>query len=202
LLQGAAQQGAQVHFATPIIDFQTAPQGDQVAVTHLCTPQVSLAMDWIIVAAGLGSTPLTQVLKQPISIQPVLGQALHLRCAVPLRSPFPVITGEDVHLVPLNAHELWVGATLEYADIDPDPDPQRLEQILQKAIAFYPALAQAEVLSAWQGLRPRPSERAAPVIEHLPGYRNVLIASGHYRNGVMLAPVTAEKIWALLQTAL
>jgi glycine/D-amino acid oxidase-like deaminating enzyme len=74
--------------------------------------------------------------------------------------------------------------------------------VLRQAIAFYPALAQAEILRTWQGLRPRPSERAAPVIERLPGYRNVLIASGHYRNGVLLAPITAEKIWALLQAAL
>jgi glycine oxidase len=52
------------------------------------------------------------------------------------------------------------------------------------------------------GLRPRPSERAAPVIEQLPGYQNVLIATGHYRNGVLLAPITAKKIQAFLEAAM
>jgi glycine oxidase len=206
LLQGVVQKAGQIHFATPITRFQTKPQSDQTVVTHLCTNQEAIPVDWVIIAAGLGSTALTQTLEQPISIQPVLGQAIHLRCAVPLQSPAPVITSEGVHLVPLSAQELWVGATVEFADADPDrppdPDPQRLEQLLNQAIALYPALAQAEVLRTWQGLRPRPHERAAPVIEHLPGYRNVLIASGHYRNGVLLAPITAEKVWALLQAAM
>jgi glycine oxidase len=206
LLHGVVQQGGQIHFATPITHFQTAPQTEQAVVTHLCTNQGDVAVDWLIVAAGLGSTPLTQELKQPILIQPVLGQAIHLRCFMPLRSPFPAITGEGVHMVPLSAQELWVGATVEFADADPDqapdPDPQQLDRLLKRAIAMYPALKQAEAIRTWQGLRPRPSERAAPVIEHLPGYRNVLIASGHYRNGVLLAPFTAEKVWALLQAAM
>jgi glycine oxidase len=205
-LQGVTQQGGEIHFGTPITHFQTSSQGEQTVVTHLCTNRGEVAVDWVIVAAGLGSTPLTQALKQPILIQPVLGQAMHVRCSAPLRSPAPVITAEGVHLVPLSPQELWVGATIEFADDNPDqapdPDPQQLAQLLQRAIALYPALEQAEVLSTWQGLRPRPSERAAPVIEQLPGYCNVVIASGHYRNGVLLAPVTAEKVWALLQTAL
>jgi glycine oxidase len=206
LLHGVEQQGGQIHFLTPIKHFQTASQNEQTIVTHLCTNQGDVTVDWLIIAAGLGSTPLTQLLKQPILIQPVLGQAMHLRCSKPLRSPSPVITGEGLHVVPLSAQELWVGATVEFADEDPNqapaPDPQQLEQLLQRAIAMYPALKQAEVLETWQGLRPRPSERAAPVIEQLPGYRNVLIASGHYRNGVLLAPLTAEKVWALLQAAM
>jgi glycine oxidase len=206
LLHGVEQQGGQIYFATPITHFQTAPQTDRAVVTHLCTKQGDIAVDWVIVAAGLGSTPLTQELEQPILIQPVLGQAIHLRCSMPLRSPSPVITGESMHVVPLNAQELWVGATVEFADADPnqapDPSPQQLEQLLQRAIALYPALERAEAIRTWQGLRPRPSERAAPVIEQLPGYRNVTIASGHYRNGVLLAPFTAEKVWALLQAAM
>jgi glycine oxidase len=206
LLDGVAKQGGQLHFSTPITHFQTTPQTDQASVTYLCTDQGDVAVDWVIVAAGLGSTPLTQELKQPILIQPVLGQAMHLRCAVPLRSPSPVLTGEGVHMVPLSAHELWIGATVEFADTDPnrapEPDPQQLAQLLQRAIALYPALEPAEVLRTWQGLRPRPHERAAPVIEWLPGYRNVLVASGHYRNGVLLAPFTAEKVWTLLQAAM
>ncbi len=206
LLQGATQNGGQIYFSTPVAQFQTKLQNEQTVVTHLGTHQGDVPVDWLIIAAGLGSTPLTQELKQPILIQPVLGQAMHLRCPVPLRSTSPVITGEGLHLVPLNAQELWVGATVEFADADPnqspEPDPQQLEHLLQRAISMCPALKQAEVLRTWQGLRPRPSERAAPVIELLPGYRNVLIASGHYRNGVLLAPLTAERVWGILQTAL
>ncbi len=203
LLQGALQNNAKIHFESPISGFKTQQSGDRTLVTHLCTQADEVPVDWIVIAAGLGSAPLTQSLQQPISLGPVLGQALHLRCPVPIRPNAPVINGGDLYLVPLNDHELWVGATVEYlasaTDTKIEPQPELLAELKQKAIALYPPLAHGETLQSWQGLRPRPNERAAPVIERLPGYENVLIATGHYRNGVLLAPVTAERILSFLQ---
>jgi glycine oxidase len=147
---------------------------------------------------------LTQALDNPIQIRPVLGQALHLRCPQVMRWDSPVINGEDIHLVPLSEDELWVGATVEFPDGAPEiePNPAALERVKEQAIALLHPLANAEILRTWQGLRPRPEERAAPVIGPLPGYQNVLIASGHYRNGVLLAPITAQKISADLEAAM
>jgi glycine oxidase len=203
LIQGAIQNGAQFHFSSPISSFCLATGEEPQRVTHLCTPQDTISVDWVVVAAGLGSAALTQSLAQPIQIRPVLGQALHLRCPKALGLDSPVIYGCDVHLVPLNQDELWVGATVEYPDEATllEPNPTDLEQVRQQAIALCPALAEAEILRTWQGLRPRPDERAAPVIEQLPGYQNVLIATGHYRNGILLAPITAEMIRAYLEAA-
>jgi glycine oxidase len=205
LIQGSIQNKTQVHFESPVSGFCTQPvgDGDRSQVTHLCIQGDTVSVDWVVIAAGLGSAPLTQSLQQPISMGPVLGQALHLRCTEPMRPNAPVINGGDLYVVPLNTHELWVGATVEYlaaeTDTSIEPNPDLLEELRERAIALYPPLANAEMLQSWQGLRPRPNERAAPVIECLPGYKNVLIATGHYRNGVLLAPVTAEKIWSLLQ---
>ncbi|MGB8703193.1 MAG: FAD-dependent oxidoreductase [Thermosynechococcaceae cyanobacterium] len=202
LLEGARQQGSRIQFQTPVSVFQTTGVEPQRQVTHLGLPDESVAVDWLVVAAGLGSMPITQTLQQPISLGPVLGQALHVRCSVPWPTQMPVINGCDVHLVPVNAHEGWVGATVEYplAD-DPDrvePNPQDLERLREQAIALYPPLAEATILRTWQGFRPRPNERAAPIIAPLPGYTNVLLATGHYRNGILLAPITAEKIYRYL----
>jgi glycine/D-amino acid oxidase-like deaminating enzyme len=204
LIQGAAQQGAQFHFNAEISSFRSEAGAENQRVTHLCNGQEAIAVDWVIVSAGLGSTALTQTLAQPIHIRPVLGQALHLRCPKAMRIDSPIINGEDIHLVPLSEDELWVGATVEFPDdkVVLEPDSFALEKLWQKAIALHPALAHAEILRTWQGLRPRPEERAAPVIERLPGYQNVLIATGHYRNGVLLAPITAQKIEAYLEAAL
>jgi glycine/D-amino acid oxidase-like deaminating enzyme len=162
------------------------------------TDALTLDVDWLVVAAGLGSTPLTVALKQPVDIKPVLGQALHLRLAYPLgNSDFqPVITGDDVHIVPVGNGEYWVGATVEFADEAGDvvAESALLEKVKQEAVAFCPDLAQATILRTWSGKRPRPEGRAAPVIGQLPGYSNVLLATGHYRNGVLLAPATAQAI--------
>jgi glycine/D-amino acid oxidase-like deaminating enzyme len=114
----------------------------------------------------------------------------------------PVITGDDVHIVPckdfgsMGSMDYWVGATVEFPTGKSAivPDETRLNDVLQRAIAFCPDLAQATVVRKWSGLRPRPDEQSAPVLGPLPGYNNVLLATGHYRNGVLLAPATAIAI--------
>lgn len=167
---------------------------NQIYTNHLGT----LNLDWLVVAAGLGSTPLTALLEQPVDIRPVLGQALHLRLEGVVGDPEfqPVITGDDVHIVPVGNGEYWVGATVEFPDERGDvvAEPALLESVRQQAIAFCPTLADATILRTWSGKRPRPEARSAPVIGQLPGYSNVLLATGHYRNGVLLAPATAQVI--------
>lgn len=170
-------------------------------LTGLCRVETSSGsrdFDWLIVAAGLGSAALTASLNQLVDIRPVLGQAVHLRLQNPLEnSDFaPVITCDDVHIVPLGNREFWVGATVEFPEKNGEivPNCDMLSEVMARAIALCPALAKAEIVKQWSGLRPRPEGRPAPIIDRLPGNSNVLVASGHYRNGVLLAPATARSI--------
>ena len=154
--------------------------------------------DWLIIAAGLGSSALTASLNQLVDIRPVLGQALHLRSPKPLENQdfAPVITCDDVHIVPLGNQEYWVGATVEFSENGGEiqANAEMLNGVFEKAIALCPALAFASIIRKWSGLRPRPEGRPAPIIGTLPGNDRVFIASGHYRNGVLLAPATARSI--------
>jgi glycine oxidase len=155
--------------------------------------------DWVVIAAGLGSMTISQNLDSDCNIElmPVLGQAIHYRLPNALGRPDfqPVVTGDDVHIVPLGGGEYWVGATVEFPIGEViTAQAEQLAMIKAKAIDYCPALAQAEILQTWQGLRPRPVGRPAPVIEHLPSHERVLVATGHYRNGVLLAPATANLI--------
>ncbi|WP_341526885.1 FAD-dependent oxidoreductase [Nostoc sp. UHCC 0302] len=163
--------------------------------TAIETTEGEIAADWIVIAAGLGSTPLTAQLNQTVEIRPVLGQALQLSLGRPLGNPDfqPAITGNDVHIVPVGNDDYWVGATVEFSTDGDEipPDKQLLESVREQAITFCPELAAATILRTWSGLRPRPEGRPAPVIGKLPGFSNVLLATGHYRNGVLLAPATA-----------
>ena len=164
----------------------------------------NLEIDWLVIAAGIGSSELINLLSSPklekpaISIKPVLGQALQLRLENPLGNANfqPVITGDDVHIVPVGEGDYWVGATVEFPNQNGEvtPRPALLEQVRQKAIAFCPALAQATIIRTWSGQRPRPEGQPAPVISQLSGYNNVWLATGHYRNGILLAPATAQAI--------
>ncbi|MEG3981463.1 FAD-dependent oxidoreductase [Microcoleus sp. T3B2] len=154
--------------------------------------------DRLIVCAGLGSAAVTASLNQLVDIRPVLGQALHLLTPNPVGNPdfSPVITCDDVHIVPVGNREFWVGATVEFSENGGEiqANADMLAQVMARARSLCPALAFASIIRKWSGLRPRPEGRPAPIIETLPGNDRVLIASGHYRNGVLLAPATARSI--------
>lgn len=168
----------------------------------------TLAIDALMITAGTGSAAIANgLLPQGESLQivNVLGQALHLRPRSPFDPATPVITCDDIHIVPRSDGTLWVGATLEFPaedtstasnpllPNDPVPDPQALDRLLSAAIGFYPSLAEADVITRWQGMRPRPVGRSAPVIEPVAGLTNALLATAHYRNGILLAPATAQR---------
>lgn len=193
LVAAAQQRGVQFRFDAAIEQWFATP--DQPHPYCLQLAGAAVAADWIVIAAGLGSTGLTSMAQKPINIQPVLGQAMRVKLSAPLGDVHfqPVISGEDVHIVPLGQGEYWVGATVEFPAVtgEVSANADRLQEVWQGAISLCPELAAAEIVSTWSGLRPRPSDRPAPVIEPLPEYPHVLVATGHYRNGILLAPATA-----------
>jgi glycine/D-amino acid oxidase-like deaminating enzyme len=159
------------------------------------TDRESLSADWIVIAAGLGSTTLAP----QIQLMPVLGQAIHYQLpeSIGVKDFQPVLTRNDFHLVPLGGAEYWVGATVEFpVGAVVNADPAQLDELRQRAIDYFPALAQAHELESWYGLRPRPIDRPAPVIEQLGS--GLLVATGHYRNGVLLAPATAAVVRSII----
>lgn len=207
LVQAATANGVEFHFHQPVVDFKAAGHGDAQFCRKVITHQNIFEVDYVVLASGLGTTPLTQRLGQPTAIGPVLGQGLELRLDSTLGNPEfqPVVNGDDIHVVPLGEGRYWIGATVEFpaetpteAVLDLKPEAERLEEMRQRAIAFCPALAQGRIVRQWFGLRPRPQGQAAPVIKPVDGYANVWLATGHYRNGVLLAPATALAIKTLI----
>lgn len=204
LLAAAQRNGVKVNLGVRIegVESITSEGSNLQTCCQIYTDAETLEVDWLVIAAGLGSSQLVSFFSEDYSsshtIKPVLGQALQLRLAGLMGHPDfqPVITGDDVHIVPVGEGDYWVGATVEFPDVQGKvvAQPALLENVRQQAIAFCPALAQATIVRTWSGKRPRPEGRPAPIIEPLPGYRNVLVATGHYRNGVLLAPATAEEV--------
>ncbi|MBW4644689.1 MAG: FAD-binding oxidoreductase [Goleter apudmare HA4340-LM2] len=197
LVEAAQHNGVTFKFGVTVLG-QT-PTGEEITrCDSIETIEGRITADWFVVAAGLGSTPLTAQLNQKVDIRPVLGQALQFSLGHPLGNPDfqPTITGNDVHIVPVGGGDYWIGATVEFPSDEDEipPNQELLEFVRQQAIAFCPELAHAQIIRTWSGLRPRPEARPAPVVENLCGFSNVLLATGHYRNGVLLAPATAYAI--------
>lgn len=211
LVAGAQANGAEFHFGEPVVGFDgavAAPLLEDRRCMSVHTPNQSLATDAIVISAGLGTLPLTQTLHQPTPIGPVLGQALRIHLDQPLgdRDFQPVVNGHDIHLVPLGDGDYWVGATVEFPPetafgeaLAMRPEADQLDDVLAGAVAYCPAIAAGKITQRWSGLRPRPQGQAAPVIQPLTGYSNIWLATGHYRNGVLLAPATALAVRDFLE---
>jgi glycine/D-amino acid oxidase-like deaminating enzyme len=207
IVAAAERNGVTFDFNTPVILESFSIQENSGKLAHLHMPSETIALDWLIIAAGLGSASLTANLQNPVDIRPVLGQAVQITLEQPLGLPHrqPVISENDINLVPLGKGKYWLGATVEFEGAETQhfttlqPNPARLEAMMHQAIALVPALKNAKIIQQWSGLRPRPEGRPAPIVELLTGYRNVILASGHYRNGILLAPTTAKQVREIIQ---
>jgi glycine/D-amino acid oxidase-like deaminating enzyme len=151
-----------------------------------------LEADWLVLAPGLGTAALLAGLGHALPLEPVLGQALELELATDPAWSWPgAVVWRGINLVPRPdlgpaGRRLWLGATLE-PGLQASPDAlAALADLGGEAPRW---LREAEVVRRWQGWRCRPQGRPAPVLEELePG---LLVACGHHRNGVLLAPASA-----------
>lgn len=204
LVAAAAANGVKFEFGVAVENFITQSNKDDElsSCKQIVTDRGRIEVERLIVSAGLGSTPLTESLKQTVPIRPVLGQAIKLKLDRSLgQADFqPVVTGNDIHIVPLGDREYWLGATVEFPSETGESiaDTELLSQLMQNAIAFCPQLTNAAIVKTWSGKRPRPEGMPAPIINNLSGYSNVLLATAHYRNGVLLAPATALEVKKML----
>ncbi len=124
-----------------------------------------------------------------LPVRPVKGQMLALAAGHPglLRH---VVRTPEVYLVPRSDGRILIGATVEEAGYDKRIDPETLQRLHHAAIGLVPALAEARLLEAWAGLRPGSPDNLPLLGPTLtPGY---FVASGHFRDGILLAPVTAH----------
>ncbi len=97
---------------------------------------------------------------------------------------------QDVYLIPRSDGRMTIGATAEEAGFDKQTVPETIQKLRQAAIDLVPKLADARILEAWAGLRPGTPDKL-PILGATPmsGY---FVATGHFRDGILLAPVTAK----------
>lgn len=121
--------------------------------------------------------------------RPVKGQMLSV--ALPHRAPIRhVVRTHDVYLVPRSDGRVLIGASVEEAGFDKRVDVEVINALDRAAIALVPDLAEARRLEAWAGLRPgTPDDLPILGATSLAGY---FVATGHFRNGILLAPATAR----------
>ena len=143
----------------------------------------------VIVAGGSWSGQLTIDGEAPLPVHPVRGQLLELRPRTPLMTR--IVWGPRCYLVPWADGVVLVGATVEDVGFDERVTVDGVRQLMTAASELVPALADASFVEARVGLRPASSD-GLPIVGPAVDVPGLVYATGHYRNGVLLAPLTAS----------
>jgi glycine oxidase len=147
--------------------------------------------DDVIIATGSWSAAWADALKTAIPVRPVRGQLVGLRTGgTALRT---VISGAGGYAITKADGRTIIGTTVEEAGFDARPTVDAIGTLLRRAPLLSPGLAKATVESAWAGLRPGTPD-GLPLLGRVGNWRGVILATGHFRNGILLAPITAEVV--------
>jgi len=155
-------------------------------VSGVTTTKTSFLAPKVVNCAGAWSG---QIAPHAFPTRPVKGQMLCL--ASPSRSLLKhVIRSPEVYLIPRSDGRILVGTTVEEAGFDKRTDVATIQRLHRAAIDMIPELRNAKILEDWAGLRPGTPD-SLPILgaTATPGY---YVATGHFRDGILLAPITAQ----------
>ncbi len=154
-----------------------------------------LRADRVIVAAGAWSPQLTEGLQTPIKVLPVRGQMLLFRAPKDLVTR--IVLDGPRYVIPRLDGRVLAGSTVEFVGFDKDTTASAREELQGAAIDLIPALADYEIEHHWAGLRPG-SPNGVPYIGEHPEISGLYINTGHYRNGLGLAPAAVHLLLDLM----
>lgn len=192
LAAAAGHRGAEIRQGTPVTGLLT----DGQRVTGVRTQAGEIHAGHVVLAAGAWTELLTGDVHTVLPVRPVKGQILSL-AAMPVPFHHIIFTAGTAYLVPKADGTIVVGATQEEAGFDKRVTLRAVNWLLDGAVRLAPGLGNAEVRELWAGLRPG-SPDGMPVLGPLPGWEGITVASGHFRNGILLAPITGQLIAQIL----
>ena len=196
LAKGAAKLGAEFQVGNPVTDFIRVSEDSAERVVGVVVNGETLYADTFVIAAGCWTGTLTAQLDVPIRVEPAKGQIVLIEAMPP---PFQhIVDGLGIYIVPRADGKILLGATVEFVGYDKTATVDGAKQMIDAGIAIAPQLAQSTFVQTWAGLRPH--AKKGPLLGYLPGYDNVVLASGHFKNGILLAPITGQLIAELVTT--
>jgi glycine oxidase len=159
------------------------------------TAHATWEADRVVLAAGSWSTQITVDGADAIAVKPIRGQLIQMQTDP--GSIRRVIWGPDGYLVPWPDGSVLIGSTVEDVGFDESHTEEAVARLRDTAIALVPSLATAEISSIRTGLRPK-SPDDLPLLGPSRVVPGLIYATGHYRNGVLLAPLTVQLVRELV----
>ncbi|MET3726728.1 glycine oxidase [Fictibacillus halophilus] len=183
LYQSAEILGAEIKEHTEVV--QLLQTGNRV--TGVITTKETFHADSVIVAGGVWSSDLEPSLK----MVPVKGECLSFKTQRPLLTG--TVKYKNCYLVPKRENTIFVGATSTPHVFDEEVTFSGLFELMEKTKQIVPELSGACFEKAWGGIRPQ-TESGIPYIGPHPHKEGLILATGHYRNGILLSAITGKRI--------
>lgn len=191
LTEAVIRLGVRVREHAPVVGITRA--GEQVTGVTLADGE-HLAAPRVVNAAGSWAPQIAPEMAQ-LPVKPVKGTIVLLETAAsPSRE---VLVSGRGSLYPRPDNKVLLGATLEDAGFDKRVKLAAVEQLVHQAVGLMPSLREATLVTAWTGLRPW-SHDNLPYLGPIPGLQGAYAAAGHFRNGILLAPITGVLLREML----
>ena len=162
-------------------------EGGRVMAARTADTEISAGA--FVVATGAWTAGLLEATDLTLPIQPVRGQMILFRGPPGLVRRITLHKGR--YVIPRRDGRVLFGSTLEYTGFEKHTTREALDDLCQSAFSLMPVLADLPIECHWAGLRPGTPD-GVPVIGVHPGLSNLYICAGHFRNGVVLGPVSAR----------
>lgn len=176
---------------TPVLELMLE-SGTAVGVR---TKQDTYTANHIVLTAGAWTGMFLESHGHGVPIKPVRGQMIVFDATPSFLHP--IVLSDGFYLIPRNDGRILAGSTVEHEGFVKQTTDAARETLREKALALCPALSRAPIISHWAGLRPG-SPNGVPVIGPHPEIEGLWINAGHFRNGLTLAPASAEVMKNLL----
>ncbi len=190
--QAAASHGVRIR--TGVVAQGLISNGDRIL--GLRTDRGDLGAGTVVLCTGAWTGLCAPWVRMEFPVEPVRGQILALE--QPRPSFRSILWSNEIYLVSKLDGTVIAGATEERAGFDCRTTASALTRLLTAAQRLAPALSECAFVRAWAGLRPDTPDHL-PMIGPVPGLNGLVLAAGHYRNGVLLSPATGELVagWIL-----
>ncbi len=191
LAQAAVARGATLRQGVAVRGFVTGSS----RVAGVRTSEGRLTAGQVVIAAGSWTAALGRGLGAALPVRPMRGQMLAFpNFSSPIRH---IVFWHDAYLVPKANGFIFAGSTVEDVGFRRNTTAKGLAGLRRMAATLVPSLAHAEVSSDWAGLRPG-SPDGLPMLGPVPGWEGLSVASGHFRKGILLSPITGRLMAQLL----
>lgn len=184
--------GAEWREFTEVVDVKKEENSYQLRTNH-----GTIGANAVVVAAGAWSALFLEKTGLSLSMHPVKGECLLVKVEKPIIQT-TVFAKNGCYIVPKKGNRLLIGATSTPHTFDKKVTVQGIMSLLERAQQLLPTIRTAEWERAWAGIRPQTGDGLPYIGEH-PHYKNMWIATGHYRNGILLSPITGALMADLIE---